>query len=164
MTLVIKEIAPGEYLLNPGSVGPFAGETLLLEFNSPRLQPIIKMVAENYTNNLANRKTTFKFTFLLVGLICKIDYRDYEVCSFFKEKREQWEKLGYRVAFMPPFLRNPSHQVRKSDPRDRDGLRRTKEPPVMYAYLGHDSIVSRITLSDELVNAKLIEPNELYGE
>jgi hypothetical protein len=163
MTLDIQEVVSGEYLLNPGLPGPLKGETVLLEFNSLRLQSVILEFVENFSINLTSRKTPHKNNFLLTGLLCKINYQDGEVWHFLKEKKASWEKLGYNVSYMPPLLRSPSKRG-KNEPGEHDGLKRIRQPSVMYAYLGSNSIVARITLSDALVHANLIEPTELYGE
>jgi hypothetical protein len=163
MTLDIKEVVPGEYLLNPGLPGPLKGETILLEFNSPTLQSIVSEFAEYHSINITTTKTHQFRSFLVVGLLCKINHRDYDVWKFLSEKKLAWEKLGYKVAYLPPKLRSAAHSG-KYDPRERDGLKRTREPPIMYAYMGHNTASARITLSDALVHANLIEPSELYGE
>jgi len=163
MTVDIREVAPGEYLLNPGLPGPLKGETILLEFSSSILQSIIQEFTKNYPINLNTTKTHRARSFLVVGLLCKINYKDYDIWKFLSEKRAEWLKLGYSVAYIPPILRSPAHS-RKTDPSDLDGLRRTRQPPIMYAYLGHNTASARITLSDALIHANLIEPHELYGE
>jgi len=163
MTITSTLISPQEFLLNPEYYSAFGAHLkikdhpILLEEGSDRLRLINQSISRDYVGTCPGRSRAIGSEIKITGLVCHINYLDPDLFNFLPEKKAEWQFAGYRVAFLPKKT-NPARLNRaKKDPNLGDCLKRTRKPPVMYAFIGHDTIASRICLVDALFAENLID-------
>lgn len=160
----VVESAPYEYLLEPNHAFKDIRGTRYFEHGSATLLNISRYIQANYHRMSGGvRSSHDPGCPMITGMFTSIKYNSQDILAFIESKKAAWMEQGYRISSMPPKQAHGMRE-RKSPPEQRHNLLVSKNPSVVFAFMGSNTQDSKMALACGLVEMGLISPSEVSAD